>query len=119
MRIHLGILHFTTNQYNVPIYNSLRRIDKQSRSYLNLQNFLKHSYTFFNEGLEGINVSAQATLINPEPSYSLLNKVFNYSQEKAFETMANYSNQLNIAEFTPEALLARNGLTRKDASIFD
>ena len=52
-------------------------------------------------------------------SYSIINKVFNYSQENAYGVIASYSNQLNLAEFNPESLLARNGLNNKAGEQFD
>lgn len=78
VRVHLGIYHFTTNQYNVPVYNFLSSLkDKEAA---NFENFLNHTYSLFSRGLEGVNVAATASLVHSVPKYALVNKVFNINQ---------------------------------------
>ena len=50
VRIHLGLLHFTTNQYHVPVYKCLGQL-KDPRKKENFSNFIKQSYSMFSKGL--------------------------------------------------------------------
>lgn len=114
VRVHLGLMHLTSNQYNVPIYNSLNRLSKFGESRKNLDIFLRDAYTLFNDGLEGVNLTATASLINKIEEYSILNRVFNISQENALKLMANYSNSLDMTKVNPESFITRNGLTEHE-----
>jgi hypothetical protein len=111
MRVHLGTLHFTTNQYNVPVYNCLRAAGKGA---VGFDKFIKHAYTMFNAGLEGVNVTGTVTLINKNMDYSIINKVFNFSPRNLMALIASYSNLLDITSLTPDKLIAKNGLTKED-----
>lgn len=94
-------MHLTTNQYNVPIYNSLNRFGPNDKKRNNLSIFLNDAYTLFNDGLEGVNLTATATLISKTEIYSILNRVFNISQLNALNLMGNYSNNLDITKINP------------------
>jgi len=108
VRVHLGIYHFSTNQYHVPIYNYLEGLKgSEADSFLN---FLTHTYALFSRGLEGVNVAATASLVHQVPKYSLVNKVFNMSQETAVTIIAQTSNNLKIFEYDPISILKNNGI---------
>ena len=64
VRVHLGVYHFTTNQYHVPIYRFLSGL-KDNKDMLNFGHFLDHTYGLFSRGLEGVNVAATASLVHP------------------------------------------------------
>ena len=67
--------------------------------------FLDEAYTLFNDGLEQVNLTGTQTLLHPIVEYSLLNKVFNFSQENALNLMGTYSNNLNITKINPQSFL--------------
>jgi hypothetical protein len=50
VRTHLGVYHFTSNQYHVPIYNFFGSI-KEKRSKNHYDAFLTHVYALFSRGL--------------------------------------------------------------------
>ena len=78
VRVHLGIYHFTTNQYHVPIYKCLGKFAGREKE--NFGKFIDHSYSLFSRGLEGVNVAATASLVHPIHKYALVNKALNLSQ---------------------------------------
>jgi hypothetical protein len=94
VRVHLGVYHFTTNQYHVPIYKFLNN-SKGNRAET-FKGFLDHTYSLFSRGLEGVNVAATASLVHPIPKYSLVNKVFNLESNNAVKVIADTSNNLKI-----------------------
>ena len=80
VRVHLGLYHFTTNQYHVPVYKCLGQLkDPQQKS--NFSQFIKSSYAMFSKGLEGVNVAATASLVHLIPKYALVNKALNIRQK--------------------------------------
>lgn len=80
IRVHLGLLHLTSVQYNVPMYNALVPLNKDGEQFKRMNYFLDEAYTLFNDGLEQVNLTGTQTLLHPIVEYSLLNKVFNFSQ---------------------------------------
>jgi hypothetical protein len=50
LRTHLGIYHFTSNQYHVPIYNYFSKI-KDENAKKRYDAFLTHVYALFSRGL--------------------------------------------------------------------
>lgn len=86
MRVHLGIYHFTTNQYHVPVYRFLNSLKGSKAD--SFKGFLDHTYSLFSRGLEGVNVAATASLVHPIEKYSLVNKVFNIKSENAVGIIA-------------------------------
>ena len=110
VRIHLGLYHFTTNQYHVPVYKTLDKLkgDRLKKSYTN---FIDHSYAMFSQGLEGVNVAATSTLVHQIPKYSLINKALNISQESAINIIAATTNNLKIYEFNPRGITKNNGIS--------
>lgn len=112
VRTHLGIYHFTSNQYHVPIYNTLNRIG-EPRQKANLLEFIDHSYGMFSRGLEGVNVSATASLVNPNEDYSLVNKALNITQNDSIAIIAETSNNIKIFDFNPRSLLKNNGISEQ------
>lgn len=95
VRVHLGVYHFTTNQYHVPVYRTLNKL-KDRRQKENFHNFINHTYGMFSRGLEGVNVAATASLVHPQPKYSLVNKALNIPQDHATAIIALTSNNLKI-----------------------
>ena len=119
IRVHLGLLHLTSNQYLVPIYNTLVPLSSQSKEHKNINTFLENACTLFNDGLESVNLTGLSTLLNPVPEYSLLNKIFNLSQGDTLNLMARYSNTLNMAKVNPHSFIQQNGLNLNDVQQFD
>ena len=101
MRVHLGTYHFSTAQYNVPLYNFLNYHQNQEKK-RNYENFIQHAYTMFNRGLEGVNLIGTCTLTYPIPKYSLLNQTFNFKFENLIsDVIAPYSNRIDFTKFSP------------------
>jgi len=96
VRVHLGIYHFTTLQYHVPIYRFMGEMKDENEKKL-MECFIQHCYSMFSRGLEGVNVSATASLVHPEERYSLVNKALNISQPHAIQIIAETSNNVKIA----------------------
>jgi len=82
IRVHLGLLHFTTAQYNVPIYNTLIEAkekmerenskksliaDTEEHRFKRMDYFLEEAVTLFNDGLEQVNTTGTDTLFNLDP----------------------------------------------------
>jgi hypothetical protein len=61
LRVHLGRLHFKTNQYNVPLFNYYLK-NKQN---IRIKNFFESAFSVFNNGLSGVNLTATSILIPP------------------------------------------------------
>lgn len=110
VRVHLGIYHFTTNQYHVPIYKFLSNL-KNKREKHNFHNFLHHTYTLFSRGLEGVNVAATASLVHPIEKFSLVNKALNVKQDDAITIIAKTSNNVEIYDFNPVSILKKQGIS--------
>ncbi len=108
VRVHLGVYHFTTNQYHVPIYNFLSQLKRQQNE--TFLNFLTHTYSLFSRGLEGVNVAATASLVHAVAKYALVNKVFNIQQKHAIQIIAKTSNNVRIFEYDPINILRNNGI---------
>lgn len=68
----------------------------------------------FSRGLEGVNVSATASLVHPDQRYSLVNKALNISQPHSIQIIAETSNHLNITELNPKDILRKQGITDVD-----
>ena len=96
VRVHLGLYHFTTLQYHVPIYRFMGEMKDQEKK-KRLEGFVKHCYAIFSRGLEGVNVSATASLVHPNQKYSLVNKALNISQPHSIQIIAETSNNVKIA----------------------
>lgn len=114
VRTHLGVYHFTTNQYHVPVYKCLSKLHKNSPQKDNFMRFIDHSYGMFSKGLEGVNVAATASLVHPVEKYSLVNKALNVTQATAIKIIANTSNNLKIYDLNPETILANQGHSKEE-----
>lgn len=115
LRIHLGVYHFTTNQYHVPIYRFLESVEaRKGADHDSYQQFLDRTYTMFSRGLEGVNVAATASLVHPQEEYSLVNKVFNLRQQQVIDIIAGNTNLLKIAEFNPATIVKNQGISEEE-----
>ncbi len=56
----------------------------------------------FNRGLEGVNVAATATLVHPLGKYSVVNKVFNYSQDNAITMYSSLASRIDLSKYSPQ-----------------
>lgn len=81
------------------MYNYIKTVIDQKKD--NYSNFLRFSYTHFNLGLDGVNATATASFLHAEPTSSILNNIFNLSQENTLRIMAEYSNRVDLTKFDP------------------
>lgn len=110
MKIHLGILHFSTNQYLVPLYNFRDQLKAGTDPKRRLNLFLKYGFDIFNKGLEGINAGATSTLVNPIAEYALTNNVFAFDFPILLEILSHYSNKVNFNIYNPLNLAKKNNI---------
>lgn len=104
-KTHLGVLHLTTCQYDVPLYNYLHSTQRyQDR----VNKFFKYAFEPFNQGLEGVNTSAFKTLIHPD--YPLVSNVFTVPTEKALKLIRKETDAIDMNKYTTRELARRNGL---------
>lgn len=113
VRVHLGVYHFTTNQYHVPIYRFLEGL-KEPKDKINFSNFLHHTYSLFSRGLEGVNVGVTASLVHPIEKISLVNKVLNIKQKDAINIIAKHSNNIKIYDYNPYSIMKNQGISENE-----
>jgi hypothetical protein len=110
-KTHLGVLHFITSQYDVPLYNfkdfTLKNLpEKRDR----LQKFFNYALEPFNKGLEGVNVAAAVTLIHP--TYPIVSNVFSATPKIAVGMIMKEAERIDLNNYNPTRLSQANGLDK-------
>jgi hypothetical protein len=65
--------------------------------------------------LDGVNVTATASLVHPIEQYAIINRVFNLNQKNALDLIASYSNRVDFTKLSPRELLSQNGISTEVA----
>ena len=104
-RVHWGVLHLATSHYNVPLYNYLNFRKTYSDR---VNKFFKYAFAPFNDGLEGINISAMDTLLHPD--CPALGDIFTITREHALKVIGKETEHLDMNKYTARELARKNGL---------